>query len=133
MRSTQSVLPDVDPRLRQHGFTSGRQGYSGALWWISVPGQGGEGLKRDTLYLHLYTKQAFGSTGQEDSVFHLKSVSAELFSNWDPKEQLPHEHKNVQKTIKVNGPFLYVQKYVNCKYLRYTTWFRLLLRLRDPL
>ena len=31
MRSTQSVLPDVDPRLRQHGFTSGRQGYSGAL------------------------------------------------------------------------------------------------------
>ena len=96
-------------------------------------GKGGEGLKRDTLYLHLYTKQAFGSTGQEDSVFHLKSVSAELFSNWDPKEQLPHEHKNVQKTIKVNGPFLYVQKYVNCKYLRYTTLFKLLLTLRDPL
>ena len=22
MRSTQSVLPDVDPRLKQHGFTS---------------------------------------------------------------------------------------------------------------
>ena len=101
MRSTQSVLPDVDPRLKQHGFTSGRQGYSRALWWILTPGQGWAGLKRDTLYLHLYTKQAFGSTGQEDSVFHLKSMSAGLFSNWDPKGQLPHEHKNAQKALTV--------------------------------
>lgn len=61
-------------------------------------GRGGRAWK-EILFTCISTKQAFGSTGQEDSVFHLKSVSAELFSNWDPKEQLPHEHKNVQKTL----------------------------------